>query len=30
YTHMSINGDFGEAGDALTAAVLAFLKATVA
>ncbi|WP_348526585.1 alpha/beta hydrolase, partial [Mesorhizobium sp.] len=30
YTHMSINGDFGEDGDALTAAVLAFLKATVA
>ena len=30
YTHMSINGDFGEDGDALTAAALAFLKATVA
>ncbi|TGQ96205.1 alpha/beta hydrolase, partial [Mesorhizobium sp. M4B.F.Ca.ET.203.01.1.1] len=29
YTHMSINGDFGEDGDALTAAALAFLKATV-
>ncbi|TPI18753.1 alpha/beta hydrolase [Mesorhizobium sp. B4-1-1] len=29
YTHMSINRDFGEDGDALTAAVLAFLKATV-
>ncbi|RWB67005.1 MAG: alpha/beta hydrolase [Mesorhizobium sp.] len=30
YTHMSINGNFGEDGDALTAAALAFLKATVA
>lgn len=30
YTHMSINGDFGEEGDALTAAALAFLKATAA
>ncbi|UCI27443.1 alpha/beta hydrolase [Mesorhizobium sp. B2-8-5] len=29
YTHMSINRDFGEDGDALTAAALAFLKATV-
>jgi acetyl esterase/lipase len=29
YTHMSINRDFGEDGDALTAAVMAFLKATV-
>jgi acetyl esterase/lipase len=29
YTHMSINGDFGKDGDALTAAALAFLKATV-
>ncbi|MGT2464683.1 alpha/beta hydrolase [Mesorhizobium atlanticum] len=29
YTHMSINGDFGCDGDALTAAALAFLKATV-
>ena len=30
YTHMSINRDFGEDGDALTAAVMTFLKATVA
>ena len=30
YTHMSINRDFGEDGDALTAAALAFLKSTVA
>ncbi|TRC97932.1 alpha/beta hydrolase [Mesorhizobium sp. WSM4303] len=30
YTHMSINHDFGEDGDALTAATLAFLKSTVA
>ncbi|UCI08801.1 alpha/beta hydrolase [Mesorhizobium sp. B1-1-8] len=30
YTHMSINRDFGEEGDALTAAVMAFLKSTVA
>ncbi|RWN23009.1 MAG: alpha/beta hydrolase [Mesorhizobium sp.] len=29
YTHMSINRDFGEDGDALTAAALAFLKSTV-
>jgi acetyl esterase/lipase len=29
YTHMSINHDFGEDGDALTTAVLAFLKSTV-
>lgn len=29
YTHMSINRDFGEEGDALTAAALAFLKSTV-
>lgn len=29
YTHMSINGDFGKDGDALTAAAMAFLKATV-
>lgn len=29
YTHMSINHDFGEDGDALTAAALAFLKSTV-
>ncbi|MBZ9815846.1 alpha/beta hydrolase [Mesorhizobium sp. CA7] len=29
YTHMSINRDFGQDGDALTAAVLAFLKASV-
>lgn len=28
YTHMSINRDFGEDGDALTAAALAFLKST--
>ncbi|RAZ86571.1 alpha/beta hydrolase [Mesorhizobium hawassense] len=30
YTHMSINGDFGKEGDALTAAAMAFLKANVA
>jgi acetyl esterase/lipase len=30
YTHMSINGDFGKDGDALTAAALAFLRATIA
>ncbi len=30
YTHMSINRDFGQDGDALTAAAMAFLKATVA
>ncbi|MEZ2333118.1 alpha/beta hydrolase [Mesorhizobium sp. RCC_202] len=29
YTHMSINRDFGEDGDVLTAAVMAFLKASV-
>ena len=29
YTHMSINRDFGEDGDALTAAALTFLKSTV-
>lgn len=29
YTHMSINHDFGEDGDALTAAALTFLKSTV-
>ncbi|MGX9142824.1 alpha/beta hydrolase [Mesorhizobium sp. 128a] len=29
YTHMSINHDFGEDGDALTAATLAFLKSAV-
>lgn len=29
YTHTSINRDFGEDGDALTAAALAFLKSTV-
>ncbi|SFP25780.1 Acetyl esterase/lipase [Mesorhizobium sp. NFR06] len=29
YTHMSINRDFGQDGDALTAAAMAFLKATV-
>lgn len=29
YSHMSINRDFGKDGDALTAAVMAFLKATV-
>ena len=29
YTHMSINRDFGEDGDALTAAALAFLKSVV-
>lgn len=29
YTHMSINHDFGEDRDALTAAALAFLKSTV-
>ncbi|MER8371421.1 alpha/beta hydrolase [Mesorhizobium sp. M1406] len=29
YTHMSINRDFGDDGDALTAAALAFLKSTV-
>jgi acetyl esterase/lipase len=29
YTHMSINHDFGEDGDALTTAALAFLKSTV-
>lgn len=29
YTHLSINRDFGEDGDALTAAALAFLKSTV-
>ncbi|MBZ9774408.1 alpha/beta hydrolase [Mesorhizobium sp. CO1-1-8] len=29
YTHMSINRDFGEDGDALTAAALAFLKSAV-
>ena len=29
YKHLSINGDFGQDGDALTAAALAFLKATV-
>jgi acetyl esterase/lipase len=29
YTHMSINHDFGEDGDALTAAALAFLKSAV-
>ncbi|TIT77056.1 MAG: alpha/beta hydrolase, partial [Mesorhizobium sp.] len=30
YSHMAINRRFGEDGDALTAAVMAFLKATVA
>jgi acetyl esterase/lipase len=30
YTHMAINRRFGEEGDALTAAVMAFLKATIA
>lgn len=30
YTHMSINRNFGQAGDALTVAAMAFLKATVA
>jgi len=30
YSHMSINRRFGEDGDALTAAVMTFLKATVA
>jgi len=29
YTHMSINRDFGREGDALTAAAMTFLKATV-
>jgi acetyl esterase/lipase len=29
YSHMSINRDFGEEGDALTAAVMMFLKATL-
>lgn len=29
YSHMSINRDFGEEGDALTAAVMIFLQATV-
>ncbi|CDX34479.1 Carboxylesterase type B [Mesorhizobium sp. SOD10] len=29
YTHMSINSDFGKDGDALTAAAMAFLRATV-
>jgi hypothetical protein len=29
YSHMSINRDFGKVGDALTVAVMAFLKGTV-
>jgi hypothetical protein len=29
YSHMSINRDFGDEGDAFTAAVMAFLKMTL-
>ncbi|TKB29304.1 MAG: alpha/beta hydrolase, partial [Mesorhizobium sp.] len=29
YSHMSINRDFGTEGDALTAAVMAFLRASL-